>query len=220
MTATKNAVITATTVDPYGTKTHVVGAVVTVTGTKFADNAPITLMFMGNEVANPNSNSTGGFVTQFTIPQGSAGNYSISATDGTRTASLAYALVAHLSTNSTKVSPGASVTLSGNGYAGRQPGDIHFQRIYLGIGNFQQHRWIHDSPANSDGNTQNNHTYNRCGFSGQFRNCKGNCELEEKNSFLYHSKFFSEGRIPQCRFDSWAPQLSRRGISYPHTKHP
>jgi hypothetical protein len=132
VTAPKNSVISATTADPYGTQMHVVGAVVTVTGTKFADNAPITVTFMGNDVANPTSNTTGGFVTQFTIPLASAGAYFIVGTDGTRSASLKYTLVPHLSTNSTKVKPGSMVTLSGNGYAANSQVSLTFNGSALG----------------------------------------------------------------------------------------
>jgi hypothetical protein len=117
---------------PYGGTKHVVYAIVHINGTNFANSSPITITFRGDVVASTKSNSTGGFMTQFTIPQAPAGTYFIVASDGTNSVPHQFKLVPHLSASSHSVKPGAMVTLSGNGYAASSMVSFTFNGAIIG----------------------------------------------------------------------------------------
>jgi len=57
------------------------GRSVNATGTGFAASSTVTITFNSVEIGTVKSNSTGGFVTTFTVPDDTAGAYSVVATD-------------------------------------------------------------------------------------------------------------------------------------------
>ena len=58
-----------------------VGRSVSGTGTGFAASSMVTITFNGVSIGTEKSNSTGGFAIKFTVPDDSAGSYSVVATD-------------------------------------------------------------------------------------------------------------------------------------------
>lgn len=104
------------------TTTLTPGSTITVTGSNFAPNVIVTVKFDGNVMLTERSTQTGTFTTFFSIPTSAAlGGHTISAEDGTKTASAAFTLVTQTSQASISLSPtsataGASVTVSGTGF--------------------------------------------------------------------------------------------------------
>ena len=99
------------------------GSTMTVTGSNFAPNVIVTVKFDGNVMLTERSTQTGTFSVFFSIPTSAAiGGHTISAEDGTKTASAAFTLVTQTSQASISLSPtsataGASVMVSGTGFA-------------------------------------------------------------------------------------------------------
>ncbi|MGH9910079.1 MAG: PKD domain-containing protein, partial [Nitrososphaerales archaeon] len=101
------------------------GTAVTVTGTNFLANTAITIRYDGNLVSTTptsiTSNSVGGFSASFNVPTSAAGGHTVSASDGTKTASSTFTansstLASSSTTVSSNVNPtglGQSVTFTG-----------------------------------------------------------------------------------------------------------
>lgn len=96
---------------------RIVGTTVTVQGTGFDSKAPITVSFNGVTVTSTTSNSTGGFEAVFQVPQVPAGSATVSATDGTNTASRSMTIKSHLTSSSSTTAPGDTITVTGTGFA-------------------------------------------------------------------------------------------------------
>ena len=94
-----------------------VGTVVTVTGSNFKANSPITASFDSTTFPSVMSNGSGYFTTSITVPSATAGSNSISATDGTTTQSSNFNVVPNISLTPVKGQAGSSVSVSGNGFA-------------------------------------------------------------------------------------------------------
>jgi hypothetical protein len=98
------------------------GSVITVTGSNFAPNVIITVKLDGNVMLTERSTQTGTFSVFFSIPTSATlGGHTISAEDGTKTASAAFTLATQTSQASITLSPtsaiaGSSVTVSGTGF--------------------------------------------------------------------------------------------------------
>jgi large repetitive protein len=96
---------------------RIVGSPLTIVGSGFIPNNPLTVLFGGTVVASLSTNSTGGFTTSFPIPKVSAGSYTVSANDGTNTASKSFTVNPHLTSSPTSVAPGGMITVAGTGFA-------------------------------------------------------------------------------------------------------
>ena len=108
-----------------------VGTLVTITGTNFLLNSPITIKYDGNVITtNPSSitsNSVGGFSTSFNVPTSSLGGHLVSAEDGTRTASKTFTV-----SNLPSVSSTTKVTSNANPSVIGQP--VTFTATVTGTG--------------------------------------------------------------------------------------
>ena len=94
-----------------------------VTGTKFSDSTSVSVTFNGAVVITTTTNSTGGFVSSFTVPSSTpSGSYTVTATDGNGvTASNTLTVTSAASKLTMKVTAtahrdGATVTVSGNNF--------------------------------------------------------------------------------------------------------
>ncbi|HSB56383.1 MAG TPA: PQQ-dependent sugar dehydrogenase [Nitrosopumilaceae archaeon] len=117
------------------------GTSVTVTGTNFLTNTAITIRYDGGIVQTTSStitsNSNGGFSASFNVPASTSGGHTVSATDGTRTASSTFtvnnpALVASSTAISSGTNPsglGQSVTFTATvtGSSGTPTGTVTFR---------------------------------------------------------------------------------------------
>jgi len=104
------------------------GKTVTVTGVGFLDTATVTIDYAGSEITTATSNSTGGFSTTFTVPASVAGDNTVTASDGTNSATANYNVVSSI-TITPKTSAGKNsitVTVTGTGFAGDSPVTITF----------------------------------------------------------------------------------------------
>ncbi|MGQ0795538.1 MAG: Ig-like domain repeat protein, partial [Nitrosopumilaceae archaeon] len=94
-----------------------IGTAVTVTGANFLSNTAITIRYDGNIVPTTptiTSSSTGGFSTSFNVPTSTAGGHSVSASDGTRTATSTFTVTtAPLLPSTTTISSGSNPSVTG-----------------------------------------------------------------------------------------------------------
>lgn len=117
--ATFNVVESDITLSPASGAT---GTVVTVSGTNFAANTSITIKFDNNNIttspSSVTSTSTGSFSATITIPStASLGSHTVSASDGTKTASTTFTVIAtSITLSPTSGFAGSSVTVAGNGF--------------------------------------------------------------------------------------------------------
>ena len=96
------------------------GKVVTVSGTGFFGSSVITISYDGEEQNTTTSSSTGNFSATFTVPPSIADSNTVSATDGTNTATANYNVVSSISITP-KTSAGKNsitVTVTGTGFDG------------------------------------------------------------------------------------------------------
>lgn len=99
------------------------GDTVTVTGSNFATNTSVTIKFDGTIITTVTTTSTGTFSATFAIPStATIGSHTISATDGTKSASEEFDVKlqiaqASISLSSTTTFAGSSLTVSGSGFA-------------------------------------------------------------------------------------------------------
>jgi len=111
-----------------------VGAIITISGSNFGASKPITIKFdNANTTTNPatvTSSSTGTFSATITIPStASLGSHTISATDGTLTASGTFNVVSTataITLSPTSGTPGTVVTVSGTNFAASKTITIKF----------------------------------------------------------------------------------------------
>jgi hypothetical protein len=89
----------------------------TVTGTGFLPSTTVTVSFSGVAEATPTSNSAGGFTATFAIPAVPQGSHEVTATDGTNNAQRAFIVNPHITAAPTTAAPGATVTVTGTGFA-------------------------------------------------------------------------------------------------------
>jgi hypothetical protein len=103
-----------------------VGDTVTVTGTAFGASKPITMTFdTGSGVVSIggacNSNASGAFTCPFVVPSAAGGNRTVSASDGTNTATATFALIAiTLSPASSTYGTSPTITVAGGGFRPNQ----------------------------------------------------------------------------------------------------
>ena len=129
-----NATFTVTTPNITLTpKTGPVGTSVTVTGSNFIDNSPITINFTGNLMTtNPSSltaDTTGSFSATFSasgpLP---AGSQTVSASDGVNSANAIFTVTSSISISPTRSLTGTPITIaiSGQGYAANSQLQVTF----------------------------------------------------------------------------------------------
>jgi hypothetical protein len=94
------------------------GAQVTVTGTGFASGRTATIRFADTAVRNIVADVNGGFSYTLVVPQLNAGNYTVTASDGVNTATVAFIITASISMNTTSGYVGTSLTVTGSGFFG------------------------------------------------------------------------------------------------------
>jgi hypothetical protein len=135
LTASNNLSVSTSTKIKLSTSgsSRIVGSTVTVTGTDFDKNAPITVTFGSTKVASTTSTSTGTFSTTFQVPADPAGSYTVSATDGTNTASATFTIHPHITTTKT-VTPGETITVTGTGFGSATTVNFTFSGTSLGSG--------------------------------------------------------------------------------------
>jgi hypothetical protein len=115
-----------------------VGVKVTVSGSGFEASAPITIKFGGVTVSTtPSSivsNSTGGFSgATFLIPAAVAGSNTITATDGTNSATSKFNVVPNISEKPVSGPAGKSVTITGTGFAASSTITVTFNGVTVSI---------------------------------------------------------------------------------------
>ena len=107
-----------------------VGTSVTVTGSNFVANSPITINFDGNSTTtNPSTiaaSATGGFSATFNITPDVAGVKQVSATDGFNYPSANFTVTPSITLNPTNGPIGSSVNVTGSGFAASQPVIVMF----------------------------------------------------------------------------------------------
>jgi hypothetical protein len=116
-----------------------VGTMVTVAGKGFGANKSITLTGRGESiVSNPDAITTdpnGAFTATIKIPAGLAGNYPISATDGTLPAGADFSMKASVNTGGvTSSQVGGNVTLGGSGFTANMPVIIKYDNVQIATG--------------------------------------------------------------------------------------
>jgi hypothetical protein len=116
------------------------GRLVKVTGLDFAPGATVTISVEnigGSNVATVVANSTGGFVTTFTLPALPCVTNGcvrvIEATDGTVTATHTFTVVPQITAPNLHVAPGGSVTINGTGYWRSSPLSVTLGTTTLSI---------------------------------------------------------------------------------------
>jgi len=97
------------------------GKTVTVTGTGFSADKPITIKYNNVAVSTSSTNAYGSFTGSFNVPAGLAGTYSVEASDGTYSASANFVATADvtLSQTTSEASPGyvgMELTITGTGF--------------------------------------------------------------------------------------------------------
>jgi len=110
------------------------GDQVTILGTGFAANRPITLTFGGQSVntgSTITTNDYGWFTVIFTVPNIPAGNIAVTASDGTNSATATYALQVNVSVNHAVSSAdpgwvGMDLGVTGGGFKASSPITITF----------------------------------------------------------------------------------------------
>jgi hypothetical protein len=109
------------TVDPAIELTSSAGAAgssVTLTGSGFKANATITVTFDGKSLSTSCTTDANGSISPcaFTVPAAAAGIHTVTASDGTTSASASYTVGAAFSLNPSAGAAGSLVTLSGSNY--------------------------------------------------------------------------------------------------------
>jgi hypothetical protein len=94
------------------------GAQVTVTGSGFAAGRTVTVRFADTAVRNILADANGGFSYTLTVPQLNAGNYNVTASDGSNTATFTFTITASVNLNATSGNVGSSLTVTGSGFSG------------------------------------------------------------------------------------------------------
>jgi hypothetical protein len=100
-----------------------VGAAVTVSGTGYSASKTITIKYDGyNQTTAPSLVTTtayGTFSCTFTVPSSTTGSHTVLAIDSsTNNASTTFAVTPSITLNPSSITPGSTLTISGNGYAG------------------------------------------------------------------------------------------------------
>jgi len=104
----------------------IVNRSITISGGGFLASATITIKFDSVTVTSTTSNTTGGFSTTFKVPQATAGAHIVSVTDGTNSISKAFTVTTNLALKPKSGLPGASVAVTGSGYAASSTVKITF----------------------------------------------------------------------------------------------
>ena len=99
------------------------GDEVTVNGTGFKSNRPITINLHGDVVSStspePRSNDKGSFSHVFAVPLRPNGTYEIEASDGTNQARTNFTIVSGVSITPTTGTAGTKLTVTGSGFSGQ-----------------------------------------------------------------------------------------------------
>jgi hypothetical protein len=99
-------------------KAHIVGTIVTITGSGFSPGATLTILFGSSSVATATVNPYGAFGTTFPVPAMPAGTYTVKASDGTVSGSRPFKIVSNIVASPyLNVAPGALITVKGAGFA-------------------------------------------------------------------------------------------------------
>jgi UDP-N-acetylmuramyl tripeptide synthase len=94
-----------------------VGASVTVTGSAFLPNTQITILYDGVQATSCTSSAAGAFTASLLIPPSVRGAHTITAQDGTNTATTTYTMTASFTRAPTSGAVGTTITLTGYGFA-------------------------------------------------------------------------------------------------------
>jgi hypothetical protein len=100
-----------------GTSKGNVGSSFAVAGQLFNPSSTITVKFDGTAVGTVQSSTNGSFSYSLTVPQADAGTHIVTATDGINSVSKSFTIVPKITEKPTSGAPGASVAISGTGFA-------------------------------------------------------------------------------------------------------
>ncbi|MFH1381507.1 MAG: hypothetical protein ABIH70_01280 [Chloroflexota bacterium] len=94
------------------------GAEITVSGIGFLATTAITVQLGGNTAQNTTTDTNGSFTTTFTVPQMTAGTYTLITSDGANAVSVEFTITASFSINPSAGHVGSTVLVSGTGFNG------------------------------------------------------------------------------------------------------
>ena len=111
------------------------GAAIQVKGTGFIANAAVTLSIDGTRLTTTPSvfgaDSSGNINASFTIPSISGGTHTVTANDGTGSATAAISVTASITTGQSTGKVGSTGTVSGNGFGARATVNVKFDSVTL-----------------------------------------------------------------------------------------
>jgi len=107
------------------------GTTVTITGSGFDANAPITVKFDTVTVATTESDGNGAFETTFTVPSVSCKDYNVSAMDGVNAYTATFTVILQISISPSSGLPGTTVTITGLGFTPSGYVNIYFDGAYV-----------------------------------------------------------------------------------------
>jgi len=132
-TVTNSPTTTAITVSP---SSGIVGSPFTVTGTGFDPNTDVTIDFDGS-TGTKKSDGNGDFTVTFGVPASTAGVHTVTASEGTKSASKPFTVISSIALDPTSGPVGSSVNVTGNGFGSNSTVNLEFDSTPL-------------SPANTD----------------------------------------------------------------------
>jgi hypothetical protein len=95
-----------------------VGSQLTVTGANFAASTSVRIYVGSTLITTVSSNTTGSFTANITVPQGTYGSHTVTATDLSGNSDDAtFSIIPSISANTTTITSGSQITVSGNGFA-------------------------------------------------------------------------------------------------------
>ena len=94
------------------------GSQVGITGTGFKANAAISIRLDSGQVKSSVADASGSFSDRFVVPDVNAGNYTVTASDGTNSATTSFTVTASMQISPASGSVGTTVTVKGTGFAG------------------------------------------------------------------------------------------------------
>lgn len=121
----------------------------------FKADANITIKFDGKVIASTVSNSSGGFLTTFKVPQSVVGTQTVSATDGTNVGTKTFKVVTNLAIVPKSGHVGRTVKINGTGFASMSSVKITFDSKVVDTtksnetGGFTTSITVPDNPAGS-----------------------------------------------------------------------
>ncbi len=108
------------------------GDQITLTGSGFDYNSPLTLLWDNQSISSIQISSTasGNFTTKLTVPAASRGNHTIRVVDySSRQAAMLFSIKSSLAVSTTSGNPGAAVTITGKGFRSSATVTIRFNGV-------------------------------------------------------------------------------------------